>query len=162
MNRLLKMVGAIVVCFVVLLVILRFTGLNPRGQRPGLWLSGNLVTARVTDWSFTDQFYAIELQTNTWSRLPHSVTINCMMANGHLYLFSAYPAGTHRSWDDNVIRDPHVRMKIGENLYDRTLAVVTDPAERESVLEARKKKYPKLTIQPNSTIQIFRIVDASA
>jgi len=157
MNRLLKVVGAIVVFLVLVLVILRITGLNPHGQKPGLWLSGNLVKTPVTDWSFTDQFYAIELQTNTWYGLPHSVTINCMIANGHLYLFSAYPAGTHRSWDDNVMRDPHVRMKLGDDLYDRTLVVVADPAESESVFEARKKKYPKLKVPPNSTVQIFRV-----
>jgi len=159
MNRLWKIFGATAVCLVLVLLILRITGLSPHERTPGLWLSGKLVTTPVTDWSFTQQFYSIQLQTNTWYGLPHSVTVNCMIANGHLYLVSTYPAGTHKNWDDNVMRDPHVRMKLADDLYDRTLAVVSDSAERESVLEARKNKYPNLKIAPNSTVQIYRIED---
>ncbi len=33
------------------------------------------------------------------------------------YLFSTYPMGTRRSWNDNVARDPHVRIKIGDQEY---------------------------------------------
>ena len=60
MKTLSNILGAIVICMVLLLVTLRFTGLNPHGDTPGpgsypgLWLSGNLVTTPVADWSFTD------------------------------------------------------------------------------------------------------------
>jgi hypothetical protein len=158
MKTALKILGGIVVCLVVLLVIFRITGLDPNGGRPGLWLKGNVVTAPVADWSFTETIPYIKIQTESWYGLPHSVTINCMIANGQLYLVSPVPAGQHRSWDDNVMRDPHVLLKIGNNLYDRTLTVVTDPAERESVLQARKKKYPELKIPPTATVNIFHVV----
>jgi len=59
---------------------------------------------------------------------------------------------------DNVIRDPHVRMKIGDRIYDRTVALVTDPAEQQGVLEARSKKYPQLKVSGNPTIHVFRVV----
>ena len=37
------------------------------------------------------------------------------------------------------MRDPHVRIKIGNKVYDRTLALLTDPAEIEAVLQVRKR-----------------------
>jgi hypothetical protein len=57
------------------LLVERITGLNPRGPRPGLWLSGNLITTPVADWSFANNYPTIEVQTKTWYLIPHSVTI---------------------------------------------------------------------------------------
>jgi len=54
MKILLKVLRAIVACLVVTLLVLRIIGLAPHGRIPGLWLRGDLVTASVTDWSFTD------------------------------------------------------------------------------------------------------------
>jgi hypothetical protein len=158
MKTLLRIVGVAVVCLVVLLAVLRITGLNPHDRTPGLWLTGNLVTTPVADWSFTDQVPTIKVQTQSWYGLPHSVTTNCLSVNGQLYLTSAFPAGSTRAWDENVMRDPHVRLKIADNLYDRTLSIVTDPAEKEGILQARSKKYPKLKNAPNSTLNIFHVI----
>lgn len=153
-----KILGGIVACLIVAVVILRVTGLNPRDRTPGLWLTGNVVTTPVADWSFTDQVPNIKIQTNTWYGIPHSVTIDCVSYNGQLYVTSVYPAGTSRSWNDNAMRDPHVRIKIGDNLYDRSASLVTDPAEKEAVLQLRAKKYPNLKVRPNSTIHVFHVV----
>jgi hypothetical protein len=158
MKPLMKIVGTIVVCLVVLLMVLSITGFEPRDRTPGLWLKGNVVTTPVADWSFTDNDPTVKLQTQSPYLLPHSVTINCIAYNGQLYLSSVYPAGTPRSWNDNVLRDPHVRIKIGNDVYDRTLSLVTDPAERAGVLGARKKKYPQLKVPPNATIHVFHVV----
>jgi hypothetical protein len=156
MKTLWKILGGICACVVLLLLALRITGLEPHARTPGLWLKGNLVTTPVADWSFTDQVPNIKLQTQTWYLLPHSVTINCIAYDSRLYVSSVFPAGTSRSWNEDVMRDPHVRIQIGNQLYDRTLSLVTDPAERQAVLEARAKKYPQLKIPPNATIHIFR------
>lgn len=153
-----KILGGFVACLIVAVVILRVTGLNPRDRTPGLWLTGNVVTTPVADWSFTDQVPNIKIQTNTWYGIPHSVTIDCVSYNGQLYVTSVYPAGTSRSWNDNAMRDPHVRIKIGDNLYDRSASLVTDPAEKEAVLQLRAKKYPNLKVRPNSTIHVFHVV----
>jgi hypothetical protein len=55
-----------------------------------------------------------------------------------------------------------VRIKIGNDVYDRTLSLVTDPAEQEHVLQARSKKYPEmraeLKVRPNATIHVFHVV----
>jgi len=158
MKTLLKTIGAILVCLILLLIVLSITGLGPHDRIPGLWLKGNIVTTPVTDWSFTDKIPVVQIQTQTWYLLPHSVNINCLDYNGQLYLVSVYPAGTRHNWNDNVIRDPRVRIKIGDQIYDRTLSLVTDPAEQEGVLQARHDKYPQLRIQANSTIHVFHVL----
>ena len=158
MKRLLQSLGIIVVCLILILIVLRITGFGPHARTPGLWLKGNVVTTAVTDWSFTDKIPVVQLQTETSYMLPHSVNINCLNYNGQLYLVSVYPAGTAHTWNDNVIRDPHVRLKIGDDIYDRTVSLVTDPAEQEGVLQARHNKYPQLKVPPNSTIHVFHVV----
>ena len=157
MKKLLKIVAAILVCLALLLAVFRFTGLDPHDGIPGLWLTGNLVTTPVTDWSFTDKVPTIKLQTQSRFLLPHSVTINCLAYNGGLYVSPIYPAGTPRTWNDNVMRDPRVRIKIGDKLYDRSLVLVTDPTEREGVLQVRERKYPQLKIPANATIHVFHV-----
>jgi hypothetical protein len=162
-KTLLKVVGVILVGLVLLLVVARVTGLEPTTRRPGLWLKGELVTTPVADWSFTDQVQNIKIQTNSWYLLPHSVTINCISYKGQLYLYSFYAAGLTyphgRSWNEDVARDPHVRIKLGDQLYDRTLSYVTDPAERAGVIAAKRKKYPQQKIPATSTINVFHVLD---
>jgi len=163
MKLILKVLGIIAVCLVVVLAVARITGLEPSQRRPGLWLKGELVTTPVTDWSFVDQIPNVKIQTNTWYGIPHSVTINCVSYKGQLYLDSFYAAGLTyphgRSWNENVARDPHVRLKIGDKLYDRTLVLVSDPAEAAAVNEAKMKKYPDLKLPPGGTIVLFHVVD---
>ena len=158
MKRLLQSLGIIVVCLILILIVLRITGFGPHARTPGLWLKGNVVATPVTDWSFTDKIPVVQIQTETSYMLPHSVNINCLNYNGQLYLVSVYPAGTAHTWNDNVMRDPHVRLKIGDDIYDRTVSLVSDPAEQEGVLQARHNKYPQLKVPPNSTIHVFHVV----
>jgi hypothetical protein len=158
MKRSLQSLGIIVVCLILILIVLRITGFGPHARTPGLWLKGNVVTTPVTDWSFTDKIPVVQIQTETSYMLPHSVNINCLNYNGQLYLVSVYPAGTAHTWNDNVMRDPHVRLKIGDDIYDRTVSLVSDPAEQEGVLQARHNKYPQLKVPPNSTIHVFHVV----
>jgi hypothetical protein len=139
MKTLLKIIGGLVVFVILALVVLRVTGLEPHGGMPGLWLKGDVVTTPVADWSYTDKIMTDMIQTNTWYMIPHSVTTWCIAYNGQLYV--ATSGALTRDWPRNVARDPHVRMKIGDQLFDRTLVVVTDPAEREGVLQVRAKKY---------------------
>jgi hypothetical protein len=158
-----KIVGVFLVCLALLVVVARITGFEPNGRRPGLWLKGDLITTPVADWSFTDKIQNVKIQTNTWYLLPHSVTINCVSYKGQLYLDSFYAPGLTyphgRSWNEDIARDPHVRIKIGNQLYDRTLALANDPAEQEAVHEATFKKYPDLTLPPGGTIVLFHVLD---
>ena len=164
MKILLKIIGGIIVVLILAVIVLRITGLNPNERRAGLWLTGTVVTTPVTDWSFTDKYPTIEVQTNTPFLLPHSVTTNVVTYNGDLYLNSrvpkgvpAYPLG--KLWNRDVARDPHVRLKIGDQLYDRTLVFVTDPAQADAIMAATKKKYPKFGLTPGGSINFFRVTN---
>ena len=148
MKRAAKMIGITVPLMVaVALVSLRFLGYEPRDQRAGLWLAGDLVTQLVVDWSFTEDHQEIFVQTRTSYLIPHSVTTYCTVYDGDLYLFSAYYEGgvfpDGRSWNRNVMRDPRVRLKIGDRLFDQTVSHVTDAETREAVHARAVAKYPE-------------------
>ena len=121
-------------------------GCQPADERPGLWLSGELGAERVRDWSFSDAVEEISVETRTWYGIPHSVTIWGATQGGRLYLPSLYydeeefPNG--RFWNRNVVRDPRVRVKIGERLSDGTAELVTDEGEWNRAAEAFRSKYP--------------------
>jgi len=163
MKTLGKIVAGILVCLVLVLLVLRITGLDPKERRPGLWLRGNVVTTPVADWSFTDNIPTILIQTRTWYLLPHSVTIDCSTYKGQLYLSTVYRSAVEyslgRNWNANLLRDPHVRIKIGNQLFDRTVTLVTDPDEKEGALQTKAKKYPELKITPHMLATVFHVLD---
>ena len=55
----------LVVLILFTLISLRFFGLEPNDQWPGLWLSGEVNQEPIEDWSFTNEFGEIYVQTNT-------------------------------------------------------------------------------------------------
>jgi len=161
-KRLFAVVGSVLVVGLVLaMVVLRVVGLDPKERRPGVWLSGNVVSTPVTDWSFTDKYPTIFVETRTWYGIPHSVTTSCVSHDGRLYLTSVYREGAQfpgdKFWNRNIVRDPHVRLKIGDQLYDRTLSLVTDAAERQAVLQSKQRKYPRQRLSDKSTTYVFAV-----
>ena len=156
MKTLGKVVGAIVVVLALLLIIVRITGFDPGEcstqpsrwcRLPGLWLRGNVVTVPPsTDWSYTDKIAHLMIQTHTPYLLPVSVTADFAVYNGQLYVESTYPAGVAyphgRKWNEFIARDPRVRVKVGDKVFDGTMVYITDPAEIQGVLQAKAKKYP--------------------
>ncbi len=163
MKNTLKFGGGICICLVLLLATLRATGFEPRDctnasswscRAPGLWLKGDVVTTPVSDWSFTDKIQTIKIQTETPFLLPHSVSIWCAVYNGNLYVTSY----RGRLWVEDAIRDPHVRLKIGGRIYDRTLSLVSDPDEKAAVLQAKGKKYPQWKVPSVSKATVFRVL----
>lgn len=140
---------------------------EPRDQRPGLWLSGELVSAPVDDWSFTDEIGEIFVETATWYGIPHSVTTVCVAHGDSLYVPSVYIEGGEypdaRFWNQNVVRDPRVRLEIADRIYERKAVLVEDPAEWTAVFEAFGRKsafWRQLGEKPASerpTIVFFRM-----
>lgn len=126
---------------VVALITLRIFGLAPHDRRAGLWLPGQVVNTPVTDWSFTDSISEIYLQTRTTYLIPHSVTIQCAQIGGQLYIASFHMGGPRRRWNQNVMRDPRVRLGIDGKLYDRKAIPLTDPSEIDKVFQTYVKKY---------------------
>lgn len=163
MKKLITIVGSTVIVLALALVILKFTGFGPKAcppsdrswscRVPGLWLNGERVTTPVTDWSFTNKIKLIQIQTQTPFLLPHSVTIWCAVYNGNLYVTSY----RGRLWVEDILRDPHVRLKIADQLFDRILSVVSDPVEKAAVLQAKGKKYPEWKVPSVSAATVFRV-----
>ena len=162
MKLLLKIGGSILICLVLLLVVLRFTGFEPKDcpaasslacRAPGLWLRGETVATPVTDWSFTEKIQTVKVQTETPFLLPYSVSAWCAVYNGNLYLTSY----RGRRWVEDIIRNPHVRLKIGNRLFDRTFSLVNDPSEKAAVLQAKGRKYPQWKVPSVSTATVFRV-----
>lgn len=159
-----KIAGAVVLCLALVLAVLRITGLNPVGDKPGpgnypgLWLSGQVVTTRITDWSFVTQYRTDKVQTRTWFLIPHSVTTSFIVHDGQLYLTSMFRAGMPfpqgKMWVADVMRDPHVRLKFGDKLYDCVLSPVTGSDEIAAVLGSRAKQYA----QPSTSHATSRAV----
>jgi hypothetical protein len=119
----------------------------------GFWLTGEVVRTPVTDWSFTDSIPNIQIQTHTPYLLPHVLTTDIARVGGQIYLFSEYfapPRGKPdtrgdfpqaRFWNRMVVRDPRIRVKIGNQLFDMRAYPLTDPAEIEAVRKVFLSKY---------------------
>ena len=162
MKKRLQMAGvAIVIVLVVPMTTLRIFGYEPQDRSPGLWLSGELVTDAVSDWSFSDQVDEIFVQTRTPYLIPHSVTTYCVTYNEQFYLFSAYYGGGNfpdaRRWNQNVVRDSRVRLKIGGQLFDQRLIYVDNESIRRPVHQAFADKYPQWSSPGLDNVHIFLV-----
>ena len=130
---------------VVLLIAFASGCLDPVDRRPGLRLSGTVVNEPINDWSFSDTFPEIHLETRTWYGIPHSITTVCASSGEKLYVPSIYYQGGEwpaKYWNANVASDPRVRLAMGGKIYEREAIVVTAPAELQTALEALAAKYP--------------------
>jgi hypothetical protein len=148
----------IVVVLALTLFTLRLTGLEPEYldlnqlrahhmiARPGLWLKGEVVTTPVTDWSFVNSVVhpgqslnTVLVETRTPYFIPHSVRTIPSVRNGQLYVRSHQdrmdvPFPYDKTWTADVARDPRVRIKIGDKLYEATLVLVTDRTQAIALL----------------------------
>lgn len=173
----------IVILLVGTLVTLRFTGLEPQNldarelaahnniARPGLWLTGDVVTTPVTDWSFISSLRettgrsTIMVETRTPYVVPHSVTIGVRAKGGQLYIHSSQtrldvPFPNDKRWTANVARDPRIRLKIGDKLYDMTAVLITDRAEAAAVLgrnSENREKGPDGQERVKSYMHVYRV-----
>lgn len=156
-----RVLGVIGLVLITAIGGLRLVGLEPKDTRPGLWLTGEVVTEPVTDWAFTEEVGEIYVQTRSPYLIPHSVTTYCATFEGELYLFSVYYQGgvfpDDRGWNRNVMRDNRVRLKIGDRLFDRTVTHVTDDAIRSAVHERFSAKYPEWTSPGLQDVHVLRV-----
>lgn len=142
----------------------------------GFRLTGDLVTTPITDWSFIDGIQNIQVETRTWYLLPHFVRTDIARSGAQLYLFSEYFApkpgeADHRDefpnarfWNRMVVRDPRIRVKIGDRLFQMRAYPLKDPSEVALARQAFLDKYAdvrKEQEQPESRrskLYFFRLV----
>ena len=113
--------------------------IDPRDERPGLGLSGQVVQQAVEDWSFTEGAGEIFIETVTSYWIPHSVTAWCVTVGSELYV--AADDADQKSWVGNVARDPNVRLKIIDKVYEQKLEPVTDATTIVAIDEGFVRKY---------------------
>ena len=119
----------------------------------GFWLSGDLVKTPITDWSFTDTIPSVQIETRTWYLLPHFVRTYIARNGTQLYLFSEYFAPRpgqpdHRDdfpnarfWNRMVVRDPRIRVKIGNRLFQMQAYPLRDSGQVAVARQAFLSKY---------------------
>ena len=149
---------AFLICAIAIALMLACS-LDPSDGRPGLGLSGQVHQQAVDDWSFTSDAYEIFIETVTSYWIPHSVTAWCVMVGDELYV-SADDAD-QKSWVVNVARNPNVRLKIGEKVYEQKLEPVTDAAIMASIDSgfARKYGYEEEDGDDDMIVGYWRVVD---
>ena len=144
------------VCIALVGGALTLLACGPRGRTPGFRLFGDVVQEPVGDWSFADAYPTIEVETRTWYGIPHSVTTVSFRDGGSLYVPSRNPRD--KRWVKNVQRNPRVRLRIGDRVYEGHAILISDPervAELRRALSARFDRLRTHGDQPE--LWFFRI-----
>jgi hypothetical protein len=133
--------------------------IDPSDQRPGLGLSGEVHQQAVDDWSFTSEADEIFIETATSYWIPHSVTAWCVTVGDDLYV--AADDADEKRWVANVARDPNVRLKIGDKVYEQELVSVSDAATIASIDSGfeRKYEYDEEEGDDDMTVGYWRVVE---
>ena len=133
-------------CLALFTFVALAAGCQPSDTRPGLWLSGDVEAGPVRDWSFSEAEDEILVETRTWYGISHSVTTWGAEQGGVFYIPSLYFGEEEypdaRYWNRNVARDPRIRIKIGERLFEGSAILVTDESEWNRAAQAFARKYP--------------------
>ena len=130
----------LLITLVVFLTASQVFGFDPGPDNPGLWLRGEVVTTKVTDWDFARKergLTGIQTRDRFVPGLAFSVNGSRFIHKGAIYIGSGYPTGKkmpdERYWNKNIVADPHVRIRIAGKLYDGTLTYLSDQALYEEV-----------------------------
>ena len=113
----------------------------------------------VEDWSFTEDAEEVFIETVTSYGIPHSVTVWCVTVGKELYIAADDPDEKH--WVANVARDPDVRLKIEDRVYEQRLVPVTDAATIAAIDSgfARKYEYEEEEADEDMTVGYWRVVE---
>jgi hypothetical protein len=131
--RILLMIYAIAIALMVACAI------DPKDERAGFGLRGEVHQQAVEDWSFTEDSGEIFIETVTSYWIPHSVTAWCVTVGNELYV-SADDADEKR-WVANVARNPNVRLEIKGKIYEQRLVPVADPTTIDAIDIGFVRKY---------------------
>jgi hypothetical protein len=116
----------------------------------------------VSDWTFTTKQPLIMIETQTVYFVPDSVTIFRATSGERFYVAARNTAG--KSWLENVLRNPDVRLKIGDRLYEQRLVPIEDEKESEVAYAAYVSKYgwPPTPPEQRSDYRFFEVVGRNA
>ena len=142
LKRVLKwVVGAVVTLIVTLALVIGgvlFFRTEPLAIIPGGRLSGDDVTAPVTDWSFTEQYMVVTLEVRPSD--PYSVNTSSLLHEGVLYVPSG--RGGDSRWAQFLLQDPSLRLRVDTKLYKVRATRVEDPSLVRELYQAWEQRYP--------------------
>lgn len=102
---------------------------------PGGALEGSTASAPGS-WAFTDAVKTVQLETRPTD--PYSVNIWLIALDENLYVH----AGAHRAtWVENLERDPNVRLRVEDSIYELVAARVAGQEEFDRFSDAYDRKY---------------------
>ncbi len=136
--NLLKWIGILLGAIVVVAGALYIFRTDPIFMVSGKRLSGEELPYPA-DWSMCNDHQTVAVETRVDD--PHSVTTLCFVHDGALII----PAmnGSEKEWPTHVVRDPRVRVKMGEHVYPALAERMTD-VSLEDLVDAVAAKYPQI------------------
>ncbi len=143
--------------FAIIALAVGLTACEPSDRTPGLWLSGEQ-TAFPDDWSFTQDHQEIFVEVSTPYLISHSVTIWCASLEGTLFIGARDP--DTKNWPGWVDRNPNVRLKVGDQIFDVAAEPLSDEATIAALRTVYADKYdlPSTFLEGTSTSRYWRIV----
>jgi hypothetical protein len=116
----------------------------PCERVPGGWLLGEQITTPIGNWQFANEPGLCQIEVT--DILPHSINLNCMSADGQLYLSCMNCEG--KKWSTTALKNPDGRIRIDGRVYPVTMRRVTDDAELTRAWLARAAKTGSAAGQP--------------
>ena len=110
---------------------------GPLGMLPGGRLSGQWGPP-VKAWDFVAAEPTVELETNP--EAPRSVTVWSVVWHGDLYVSADFLTPWKR-WPHQVLRDPRVVVRVGQQRWRRRAVRVTDEGQIAGLRGAFAEKY---------------------
>ena len=148
-----------IMAFAIAIALTIACSIEPSDERPGLGLPGEVHQQAVEDWSFTEDSGEIFIETVTSYWIPHSVTAWCVTVGNELYVSADY--ADKKRWVANIDRDPNVRLKINDKVYEQKLVPVTDATTIASIDSGfvRKYEYEEEEGDEDMTVGYWRVVE---
>jgi hypothetical protein len=117
---------------------------EPSGRLPGGRLSGEEVTGRVTDWSFTRDNRPLTLEVRPSN--PYSVNTSFFVLEGNLYVSSIL--GGDSRWAQFLIEDPNLRIRSGNKIYKVRATKIEEPELINKIHQGRGQRPGRATRTP--------------
>ncbi|MEM6999341.1 MAG: hypothetical protein AAF529_01050 [Pseudomonadota bacterium] len=108
----------------------------PCEQMPGLWLTGDTATTPVADWSFANDVGLCQVQVESWR--PHSINLNCMSAQGRLFVSCSRCEGKY--WSGVALDNPKAYLRADGTVYPVLLRRLQDDANLDLAWRTRASK----------------------
>ena len=141
-----KIITAVVAVYV-LTAIAIYTVSCPCERMPGLWLTGYEVDQPQADWGFINDVGLCELEVSSWR--PHSITLNCMSADGELFISCSQCEGKY--WSGVALDNPAATLRAEGRLYPVMLTRLTaaDHLDKAWLARITKLKRPLDSPRPD-------------